>query len=189
MHLEVDQIRPARRPLRQQTRIVALHDLETTREVVGDPARDVVQSIGSEPTLIAKAAVHRERVAAAEALDDHVQHPGSITRVSSVSARRAPRVDQKWFQRYWFVTSWWNCTSAALTSVPSAFGQRSAAVQLELGELAVHRLAEQLHRPLAALEEADRVEDVVGQEARARALGLVLGGRSAALRGRCGSSV
>ena len=30
------------------------------------------------------------------------------------------------FHRYWFVTSWWNCTSAALITLPSALGQRSA---------------------------------------------------------------
>ena len=34
--------------------------------------------------------------------------------------------DQNWFQRYWFVTSWWNWISAGFTSAPSARGQRSA---------------------------------------------------------------
>ena len=81
--------------------------------------------------------------------------------------RPAQNIDQ----RYWLVTSWWNCTSAALTRVPRAFGQRSAEACLSSAYLLVDVLAEQLARVVARLEEADRVVDVVGQEARARALG------------------
>ena len=50
--------------------------------------------------------------------------------------------------------------------------------QLQLGEFAVHFLAQQVGGEAAALEQSDGVVDVVGQEARARALAVVV------LRGR-----
>ena len=53
---------------------MALHNLEAPAEVAGHPAAMVVQAFWSEAASIAKAAVDRDRVAATEGLDDHVEH-------------------------------------------------------------------------------------------------------------------
>ena len=72
------------------------------------------------------------------------------------------------------MTSWWNWISAALDPRAERLGAALGRGELQLGVLLVHLGAEQLLRVLAALEEPDRVVDVVGQEARAVRLALVL---------------
>src|SRR5438477_5876466 len=64
--LELDQVFPARHPLREQRRVVAFHDLKAAGEVLRDPAGDVPEALGCEPAVLAKAAVHRRRVPAAK---------------------------------------------------------------------------------------------------------------------------
>ena len=82
----------------------------------------------------------------------------------------APPACQNWFQRYWFVTSWWNWISLALDRAcrapwgsgrpRRASGRRTCSCTSSPSSSV---------RELAALEEPDRVVDVVGQEARAAA--------------------
>jgi hypothetical protein len=54
--------------------IVALHNLEAAAEVVCHPAAVIAKAIWSEAASIAEAPVNRDRVAAVEVLDDHVEH-------------------------------------------------------------------------------------------------------------------
>src|SRR5262249_41702531 len=50
MNFEFDQVRPAAHPLFEQCPVRGLHDLVTSRQVLGDPARNVVQPFGGEAT-------------------------------------------------------------------------------------------------------------------------------------------
>src|SRR6266581_3212672 len=78
--LEFDQVLPAGGPLPKERSVLALHNLEAAPEVLRDPTRHVSKALRHESALVAKAPVHRERVAVPKVLDDHVLHPGiSIT--------------------------------------------------------------------------------------------------------------
>src|SRR5881628_3666867 len=71
-NLEIDQITPRRHPLVEQPAIVAFHDLVALRHVCRDPARDVLQAVGRQPSALAETPVHRRGIF--EGLDDHVEH-------------------------------------------------------------------------------------------------------------------
>jgi hypothetical protein len=73
------------------------------------------------------------------------------------------------------VISWWNWISLVLTVEPRALGQRSADAVLSSANLVWTVSPYSFFGERAALEQADRVVDVVGQEARARLLAVVLG--------------
>jgi hypothetical protein len=98
-NFELDQVLPKRRPLRDQVRVVAFHDLETPTEVVGDPTCDISETFGCQTPAFPKTLIHRHRVSRPKPLDNHVQHaaadillppPPSLTNGSSEagSARR-----------------------------------------------------------------------------------------------------
>src|SRR5262245_61005781 len=73
MHLEVDEIIPARHPLIEQRAVSCFHDLEATGEAVIDPARDVIQTFRCHSTTLEKTAIYRHGIAVLEALDHHVK--------------------------------------------------------------------------------------------------------------------
>ena len=51
---------PVQRPLLQQSRVIALHQLKATTEVRLDPAVDVPQALGQPPPGVAHASIHWE---------------------------------------------------------------------------------------------------------------------------------
>src|SRR5438876_12433173 len=80
--LELDEVRPAGRPLSEKLRILALHDLEAAPEILRHPARDVSQALGCEAALFAKPSVDGQRIPVAKPLDDHVVHVHSCEEAS-----------------------------------------------------------------------------------------------------------
>src|SRR5436190_6982866 len=74
MDVEVDNVPPCRQPFVQQRAIGALHHLKAARQIVGDPAVHVCESLGRESSTSTKAVVDRPGISVAEMLDDHEQH-------------------------------------------------------------------------------------------------------------------
>src|SRR5882724_2367873 len=93
-HLEIDEIAPVRDPLLKQACVVAFHDLEAAIEIHLDPARDVFETVGRHPALIAEAPVDRFGVAVAEPLDHHELHRQASRRLNTRVALVPPKPNE-----------------------------------------------------------------------------------------------
>ena len=90
--LEIGDVLPVCHPLIEQATIVTFHYLEAALQILGDPTATVLDSIRHQSSLISETAIHRNGVAVAKVLDDHVQNGCFTFRRPSCTRRRlAPR--------------------------------------------------------------------------------------------------
>src|SRR5262245_63895135 len=85
--LELDEVGPALDPEIECATTLRVHHLEARAQVVRDPARDVVDTLGRQTAAFAKATVDRAWIAAAIALGDVEEHPARRALRASSGAR------------------------------------------------------------------------------------------------------
>lgn len=74
MDFEIDEIRPGRDPVIEQTTVLALHDLVAAGQIGGHPTVDVAKPVRCQSALLAEAIIDGTRIAVAEILDDEEEH-------------------------------------------------------------------------------------------------------------------
>ena len=74
MDLEFDEVAPRGHPIIEKAAVIRFHYLKTGRKPLIHPARNVVQSVGSQSPEIAKPPIHGQGILVAKTLDYHVEH-------------------------------------------------------------------------------------------------------------------
>src|SRR5205814_2120323 len=83
-----------RHPDFEKRRVLALHDLITEIQILGDPARDITEAIRHQAAALSEAPVDRRGITLPETLDDHVEHPEKLrqpARAEKINCTLLPR--------------------------------------------------------------------------------------------------